>query len=66
MTDFAVGDRRPSATPLDRPAGWWGMVVFVASEATLFGAFIGTYYYLRFKTPAWPPDGIPSRTWSCR
>jgi heme/copper-type cytochrome/quinol oxidase subunit 3 len=42
-----------------RPAAWWGMMVFVASEATLFGAFVATYFYLRFKSPAWPPDGIP-------
>jgi heme/copper-type cytochrome/quinol oxidase subunit 3 len=42
-----------------RPAAWWGMTILIASEATLFGAFIGTYYYLRFKTPVWPPDGIP-------
>jgi heme/copper-type cytochrome/quinol oxidase subunit 3 len=35
------------------------MVILVASEATLFAAFIGTYYYLRFKTPHWPPDGLP-------
>jgi heme/copper-type cytochrome/quinol oxidase subunit 3 len=41
------------------PAAWWGMVILIASEATLFGAFIGTYYYLRFKSPAWPPDGLP-------
>jgi cytochrome c oxidase subunit III len=44
---------------LGRPTAWWGMMIFVASEATLFGAFVGTYFYLRFKTPAWPPDGIP-------
>jgi cytochrome c oxidase subunit III len=42
-----------------RPAGWWGMTMLIASEATLFGALIGTYYYLRFKTGVWPPDGIP-------
>jgi len=35
------------------------MLIFVASETTLFGAFVGTYFYLRFNTPAWPPDGIP-------
>jgi cytochrome c oxidase subunit 3 len=44
---------------LGPPAAWWGMVMLVASEGTLFGAFIGTYYYLRFKTAVWPPDGIP-------
>jgi heme/copper-type cytochrome/quinol oxidase subunit 3 len=34
------------------------MVVLVASEATLFGTLIGTYFYLRFDTAQWPPDGI--------
>jgi heme/copper-type cytochrome/quinol oxidase subunit 3 len=41
------------------PAAWWGMVVFIASEATLFGAFIASYFYLRFTHSTWPPDGIP-------
>jgi heme/copper-type cytochrome/quinol oxidase subunit 3 len=44
---------------LGMPASWWAMIILIASESTLFGAFIGTYYYLRFKSPAWPPDGIP-------
>jgi heme/copper-type cytochrome/quinol oxidase subunit 3 len=35
------------------------MVILVASEATLFGAFIGTYFYLRFRAPTWPPVGDP-------
>lgn len=54
MSDYPLPARAPS-----RPAAWWGMMILVASEATLFGAFIGTYYYLRFKSPAWPPDGLP-------
>jgi heme/copper-type cytochrome/quinol oxidase subunit 3 len=58
VTDYVV-ERRPAAGPIARPAGWWGMVIFVASEATLFGAFVGTYFFLRFHEPAWPPDGIP-------
>jgi len=40
-----------------RPNGWWGAALFVATEATLFGTLIGTYFYLRFNTPAWPPPG---------
>jgi cytochrome c oxidase subunit 3/cytochrome c oxidase subunit I+III len=36
------------------------MVLFVATEGTLFGTIFGTYAYLRFKAPHWPPDGIPS------
>jgi heme/copper-type cytochrome/quinol oxidase subunit 3 len=38
---------------------FWGMAMLVASEATLFGTFIGSYYYLRFSTPHWPPSGAP-------
>jgi heme/copper-type cytochrome/quinol oxidase subunit 3 len=42
-----------------RPAAWWGMLLLIASEGTLFGAFVGTYYYLRFRAPVWPPPGVP-------
>jgi heme/copper-type cytochrome/quinol oxidase subunit 3 len=45
------------------PNGFWGMAVFLASEATLFGALIGTYYYLRFRSGPWPPDGIEKPAW---
>jgi heme/copper-type cytochrome/quinol oxidase subunit 3 len=38
---------------------FWGMAMLVASEATLFGTFIGSYYYLRFSTHHWPPPGTP-------
>ena len=44
----------------DRPLGWWGMLLLVATEATLFGVLLASYYYLRFEAgPAWPPEGIP-------
>jgi heme/copper-type cytochrome/quinol oxidase subunit 3 len=42
-----------------KPNGWWGMVVFVATEVTLFATLIGSYYDLRFKTQQWPPPGVP-------
>ena len=51
--------RRPRPQPVAHPNGWWGTAIFVASEATLFGTFIGSYYYLRFGTPHWPPSGTP-------
>jgi heme/copper-type cytochrome/quinol oxidase subunit 3 len=35
------------------------MAMVVASEATLFGTFIGSYYYLRFGSAHWPPTGTP-------
>jgi heme/copper-type cytochrome/quinol oxidase subunit 3 len=36
------------------------MWILIASEATLFAAFIGAYYYLRFEHGAWPPPGTPA------
>jgi cytochrome c oxidase subunit III len=42
-----------------RANGWWGMLIFVLTEATLFGAIFGTYFYLRLTTPQWPPPGTP-------
>jgi len=42
-----------------RPNGWWGMAIFLAAEATLFGMIVGSYFYLRFNTLRWPPAGIP-------
>ena len=47
MTAVAL---RPS-----RPNGWWGMAIFVATEATLFGTLVGTWIYLRFHNAQWPP-----------
>jgi heme/copper-type cytochrome/quinol oxidase subunit 3 len=42
-----------------RPAAWWGMLVVIASEATLFAVFIAVYFYLRFTSPDWPQNGLP-------
>jgi heme/copper-type cytochrome/quinol oxidase subunit 3 len=57
MTELSVGVVEPRRVA--RPNGWWGMAVFVATEATLFGTLVGTYFYLRFRTPHWPPPGVP-------
>jgi heme/copper-type cytochrome/quinol oxidase subunit 3 len=35
------------------------MAMLIASEVTLFGTFIGSYYYLRFSAAQWPPPGTP-------
>ena len=49
----------PRPRPVARPNGWWGMALFLASEGVVFGALLGTYYYLRFKAVHWPPLGTP-------
>ncbi len=53
----------PLAARVDRgrqaqPSGWWGMVLFLCSEVTLFGTLIGSYFYLDFGARRWPPAGI--------
>jgi heme/copper-type cytochrome/quinol oxidase subunit 3 len=42
-----------------RPHGWWGMALFVATEATLFGTLVGTWVYLGFENAHWPPPPLP-------
>ncbi len=71
MTDAGAGEvprpahasssRAAAATDLGRraqPSGWWGMVLFLCSEATLFGTLIGSYFYLNFGSRRWPPPPI--------
>jgi cytochrome c oxidase subunit III len=52
MSDYAVRMR----TGL--PTAVWGMIILIASEATLFSAFIAVYFYIRFTSPEWPQDGL--------
>src|SRR5919197_513803 len=46
----------PQAVALSN--GVWGLLLFAATEATLFGCLIATYFYLRFNTAQWPPPGV--------
>jgi len=50
---------RAAAERIGFPAGWWGMLMLIASEGTLMGSFVATYWYLRLRAPHWPPAGIP-------
>ena len=40
------------------PNGVWGLLLFAATEAALFGSLIASYFYLRFQADRWPPEGI--------
>jgi cytochrome c oxidase subunit III len=54
-----VTEPTAEAAPRSASNGWWGMVLFVATEATLFAVLLASYFYVRFKTTGgWPPDGI--------
>jgi heme/copper-type cytochrome/quinol oxidase subunit 3 len=48
-----------SEKPSGRTVGWWGMVMFITTEATLFAVLLGSYFYVRFQFGGeWPPFGI--------
>jgi cytochrome c oxidase subunit 3 len=54
-----VNTSRTLASRRGPPAALLGMAILIASEAMLFAALIGTYFYLRFETVVWPPPGVP-------
>lgn len=63
MTDAATGAPASLAgVPARRPGrslAWWGMVMFVLTEALLFANLIFAYLYVRARsTSEWPPDGV--------
>jgi hypothetical protein len=53
MSELSVPQR------IARPNAWWGMALFIATEATLFGLIFGSYFYIRFQHAQWPPPGFP-------
>lgn len=53
------GETLPNVASGPRSLSWWGMVMLIATEATLFALMIASYWYLRFRHgPEWPPDGV--------
>ena len=52
-TTSPVREVRTSQTTI-----YLGMILFLISEAFLFGSLFWTYYYLKAKTPVWPPQGV--------
>lgn len=42
--------------PTGHTTGWWGMMLFLASETMTFGTFLASYFYLWFSRGGpWPP-----------
>jgi heme/copper-type cytochrome/quinol oxidase subunit 3 len=48
----------PAARSRGRSVGWWGMVVVIATEGTIFLGLLSTYFFLRASSPRWPPAGV--------
>ena len=54
-----MSELTPAASrPRSPSSGILGVLVFAATEATLFGTLIATYFYLRLNADAWPPQGV--------
>lgn len=37
---------------------WLGMILFIVSEAMMFGAIFAQYFYSRLNAAQWPPEGV--------
>ena len=47
------------ASAASRSPAWWGMLLLIATEATLFALLLVSYFYERFESVGpWPPDDI--------
>lgn len=42
----------------NRAPVWWGVLMLIVIELTVFASLVASYFYLKFHAPAWPPDGI--------
>jgi cytochrome c oxidase subunit III len=49
----------PSTAFGPRVTVWWGVLGLLAIEGTMFAMLVGSYFYLRQDSPAWPPLGTP-------
>lgn len=47
-------------TSSGRSMAWWGMILFIASEALIFANFIASYLYLEIRNWNGPPWHLPS------
>jgi cytochrome c oxidase subunit III len=56
-------DRR--VLPVVDSLAWWGILLFIVSEAALFAYLLFSYYYVAIQpqpTIPWPPDYLPKLT----
>ena len=56
MTAVEIAQRRPPVRT--RPIGWWGVMLLIATEGTIFVALLAAYFFVRSTSNAWPQGGI--------
>ncbi|HZW22717.1 cytochrome c oxidase subunit I [Noviherbaspirillum sp.] len=50
--------RLPCHYATRQPPGWWGTLIALLADATLFLSLLFAYFYLWTVSPAWPPEGF--------
>jgi cytochrome c oxidase subunit 3 len=59
MTDIEhVRVDRPLGPLSHKGLGWWGIVMTIATEGTLFALLLFSYFYTWANSPEWPQGGI--------
>lgn len=48
----------PRLPPSTAQVGYWGMALFVATEATMFASLLTSYLFLGTANAGWPPAGV--------
>ena len=41
-----------------RSTSWWAMVILILNETVVFGSLLASYFYIRFNSVLWPPQGV--------
>jgi heme/copper-type cytochrome/quinol oxidase subunit 3 len=60
MATVAIERRLPLDGEGKSAPGWWGMVLLIVTEASLFVYLLFSYFYLgSMARGAWPPSGLP-------
>jgi len=55
--------RLPASAVDTRALVWWGNAFMLVIEGTVLALLVATYFYLRFRLPAWPPAGADLPPW---
>lgn len=55
----------PTQSASPNAPGWWGTVIFLLVDASLYGSLVFAYFYLWLVAEAWPPPGhdLPGLLW---
>jgi cytochrome c oxidase subunit 3 len=49
---------RPLGPFANRPLGWWGVVIAIVTEGTLFALLLFSYFFIWANSNEWPQGGI--------